>query len=330
MSLMNLGCSRKSLIVMAAVLLLSAVPSLQLAAQPVADVDLYRIGSRDVLTLTVWQKTELDREMVVDEGGRLNVPLIGYVNVENRTLSEVQQEILEDIQIYHREVTRVSLEVKEYNSKAIFVLGSVSQPGKYALYPVPDVWSAIREAGGVSPQGDLSRVRITRLVNGERTVEIVNLQARITAGGTLEPIPLHPGDSVDVPPQPALAGAYIGRDSVYVLGEVLRPGIYRLEADNQDLLGLILQAGGPTDDADMDEVLLLRTRADGSLIRFELSISEYLDDADRTDNPKVLAGDTIYVTQSRQFSRLIRNNLAILTGLATLVTSIILINNSSN
>jgi len=290
-----------------------------------ASIEPYRVGNYDVLALSIWQQPELDRALNVDENGHVTVPLIGVVEADGRTLVDLEAEILERIQVYHRDVTRVSLEVTEFNSKAVYVLGAVTIPGKYAVYPVPNIWQAIREAGGITPEGDLSRVRLYREVDGQQVLETYNLQALLNAEGVLDVPSLASGETVEVPRRPVIPGTYSGRDGVYVLGQVLTPGIYRIEPGSQDLLGFILQAGGPLDAADLGDVLLLRTRADGSLLRYRLDLARYLDSADAQSNPLVLPGDTIFVPREAQVSRIINNNLAILTGLATLLTSALLI-----
>ena len=114
------------------------------------------------MQLSISQQPELDRRLTVDDDGNLTVPLIGDVEAAGRSLAELEGEILAGIQVFHRDVTRVSLEVSAYNSQAVWVLGAVTTPGKYAAHPVPNVWQAIREAGGVTVDGDLARVRIYR------------------------------------------------------------------------------------------------------------------------------------------------------------------------
>jgi len=295
-----------------------------------AGLEPYRVGPLDELSLSIPQQGELDRSLTVDERGIITVPLIGEVEAAGRTLPEIEGEILERVQVYHRNVTRVALEVTAYNSRAIYVLGSVHEPGKYALYPVPNVWQAIREAGGITVDGDLSRVRVFRQRDGRQVVETHNLAALLAADGVVEMPALAPGETVEVPTRPAQPGAYAGADGVYVMGQVLQPGVYRMEAGANDMLGFILRAGGPTNHAKLDKVHLLRPRADGGLLRFELDIERYLDRGDARQNPQILPGDTIYVPEEGTFTRALRSNLGILTSLATLATTLWLISDRNN
>ena len=287
----------------------------------------YHLGVGDVMELRVWQMPELDRTMTVDESGRLTVPLIGDVRATGRLVPDVEEEIVERIQVFHRNISRVSLELTEYNSKAFFVIGAVVTPGRYADWPLPDVWQAIRSAGGVSPEGDLSRVRVYRLQDGKQVLETYDIEALTAQEGVLALPQLEPGETVEVPRMPMNPSNYVGRDGIYVFGEVVTPGVYRVEAGSRDVLGFILQAGGPGPNADLGEVLLLRQRPDGSLLRLEMDLRGYLDDADDSQNPRVQPGDTIYVPSQTPVMTLVRSNLAVLTTIATLLTSVILLRN---
>jgi polysaccharide biosynthesis/export protein len=307
--------------------LLLALPVVALA-QDGADAQAYRLGHGDELQLSVWQMPELDRVLTVDENGRITVPMIGEVAASGRSSSEVEREIVDRIQVYHRNITRVSIEVTEYISKAFYVLGAVTQPGKYSVWPPPDVWGALREAGGVSAEGDLSRVRIYRLRDGAQVLETIDLEAILARGGELQLPPLDPGETVEVPRRPVIPSSYQGRDGIYVFGEVLRPGVYRLEAGSRDVLGFILQAGGTTPNANLGKVLLMRTAEDGSLFRYEMDLNEYLADADASHNPTIQGGDTIFVPRKTPLGSLISSNLAILTTIATLFTSVLLLRNN--
>lgn len=321
----GLRCLRPVSFCLLLLLAASLLPAIGLA-QDAAPV--YRLGAGDQLELRVWQMPDLDRSLTVDENGRLTVPLIGDVQAAGRTGPEIEAEIVERIQVFHRTVSRVSLELTAYTSKSFYVIGAVTTPGRYATWPMPDVWSAIREAGGVAPDGDLSHVRVYRLRDGQQVLESYNLEALTAQEGVLELPALAPGETVEVSRRPVNPAGYVGSDGVYVFGQVLHPGIYRLEAGARDVLGFILQAGGPLPESNMGKVVLLRPRSDGSVLRLEMNLSEYLADADDSQNPAVLTGDTIFVPRQTAVMGLVRSNLGILTTIATLLTSFVLLRNN--
>lgn len=309
-------------------LLLLAVAALPGLCRAQGESPVYRLGTGDQLQLRVWQVPDLDRTLTVDENGRLTVPLIGDVQADGRTAPEIEAEIVERLQVFHRTVTRVSIEMTAYTSKAFYVIGAVTTPGRYATWPLPDVWRAIREAGGVAPDGDLSHVRVYRLRDGQQVLETYNLEALTAQEGVLDLPALAPGETVEVPRRPVNPAGYVGSDGIYVFGQVLHPGIYRLEAGASDVLGFILQAGGSLGEASMSRVVLLRPRPDGSVLRLEVNLDEYLADADDSQNPAVQAGDTIFVPRQTAVMGLVRSNLGILTTIATLLTSFVLLRNN--
>jgi polysaccharide export outer membrane protein len=302
-------------------LLVGAGWPLPAARAQTSPLEPYRVGIYDVLQLSIYQEPELDRALTVDENGNISVPLIGDVRAEGRTLVELENEILQRIQVYHRNVTRVALEVTAYDSRAIYVLGAVITPGKHAVYPIPNLWQAIREAGGITAEGDLSRVRIYRNVDGQQILETHNLEALIAQEGLLAVPGLNPGDTVEVPSRPATPGTYPGHDGIYVLGEVITPGIYRTEPSSHDVLSFILQAGGHTEIADLKKVFLLRLQADGSLGRQVLNIERYMEHGELEQNPQVKPGDTIFVSRRPAMSESVARNLSVITSLVAVVTS---------
>ncbi|HWN81966.1 MAG TPA: polysaccharide biosynthesis/export family protein, partial [Candidatus Udaeobacter sp.] len=104
----------------------------------------YKIEAQDELKIEVWEKPELTRTMVVRADGTVTLPLIGEVTVAGTTPSKLEEELARKFSLYDRQITQVSVAVTAYNSKAVFVLGEVATPGKYARWPMPTIWDLIR------------------------------------------------------------------------------------------------------------------------------------------------------------------------------------------
>ena len=74
-------------------------------------------------------------------------------------------------------------------AEEIYVFGEVKNPGSYALKNVSTtVLQALSLAGGVTPNGAMGRVKIVRVVNGEK----VEVKVKLTDG-------VRPGDTIIVP-----------------------------------------------------------------------------------------------------------------------------------
>ena len=65
------------------------------------------------------------------------------------------------------------------------MFGEVKNPGSYALKRNTTVLQALSLAGGVTPNGAMGRVRIARIVNGEKVELKVELTDLVKPGDTL-------------------------------------------------------------------------------------------------------------------------------------------------
>jgi polysaccharide export outer membrane protein len=129
---------------------------------PAAAVDPgYRINLEDKLKITVVGEPDLSAELLVDKAGVITGPLIGPIQVQGKTLGELERayatrlreaEILRD--------PRVKAEVASF--RPIYVLGQVKRPGRYAFAVGMTVRSAVALAEGYTTMGSESTVEITR------------------------------------------------------------------------------------------------------------------------------------------------------------------------
>ena len=88
---------------------------------------------------------------------------------------------------------------------------------------------------------------------------------------------------------------------VYVLGEVVRPGEYRV-TDDTDVLELISKAGGPTEFASLANVTLRHRGAAGVEPGAEpivhVDVSEFLSHPDAAPLPELSPGDVVMVPRN--------------------------------
>ena len=82
----------------------------------------------------------------------------------------------------------------------------------------------------------------------------------------------------------------------YIWGQVSKPGLY-IVPDNTDLLTLMSLAGGPTEDAKLAKIRIIRPGADDEKVIF-VNIKEYIDTGDSNLIPQLEPGDTIIVSGS--------------------------------
>lgn len=130
---------------------------------------------------------------------------------------------------------------------SVTVSGDVRNPGTYRTSGVVRVRDAIYQAGGVSPDASLGSAQLVRnLPDGKLEIMSINLHQALN-GDPLENVLLESRDRILVQQNPLKADP----PSVYVEGEVVRPGRFPLTANLRvsDLVGL---AGGLKRGADRE------------------------------------------------------------------------------
>jgi len=178
--------------------------------------------------------------------------------------------------------------------RTVKVLGAVTRPGAVSLPAGGDVQTAIASAGGPTPQGDLSAIRVLR-ADETGDGQVVDLEQYLASGDVALMPALHEGDVVFVPQgnRPLKAGAA----TAYVFGAVSKPGPYQL-VEERSLLHLLAQAGGTTPTADLRHVLITRHQpGDGPrAVTFDL---EAYQEGGAEPLPELHDGDTVTVAVNR-------------------------------
>lgn len=158
------------------------------------------LGPSDVIEVRVYGEPELSGTHQVGAEGEVRLPLVGDVPVEGLTPDQTQVKIEEAYNGAYLKDAQVSVLVKEYNSRRIYVLGQVKKPGNYAYEPRMTVIGAIAVAGGASKLANGNATVITR-GKGEEQVRLAAPVNDIQRGEAPD-IELLPGDIVFVPESP--------------------------------------------------------------------------------------------------------------------------------
>lgn len=256
----------------------------------------YIIGPEDVLKIQVWDNEDLDRTVYVSREGEFSYPLIGMVLAEYLTVADLEKEIIKRLSEGYLLNPQVSITVKEYTSKRVYVMGEVGGPqggGKGpGTYPLTGqtitLLEIISNAGGLTREaGDIAFV-IRPLNNKKNSGPIlpreakkgevikVNLRDLLEKGDATQNVVLKHLDTILVP-----KGLYF-----YVFGEVNNPGRYSL-VKGTTVLKAITIAGGVSRTAAANRTVLVREQ-DGERIKRPATMGD-----------KVQAEDIIIVPESR-------------------------------
>jgi polysaccharide export outer membrane protein len=222
--------------------------------------------------------------------GTLFYPYAGELKVAGLTAQELRLEITKRLSDKILNDPQVDVRVTGYHSRKAFVTGAVNKPGYVSFdenpMTLPDV---IAEVGGFDERADPSFIQLRR---GEKTYNIDYVGA-FKDNIPIDRILVKPGDQVFVPLR-----SETERDrKVYVLGEVLRSGIVRM--DNYLSLAEALAASGGVNavNASAAGIYVIRNSAPDKIDIYQLDAKNAmaLAMADRFEmNPR----DIVYVDAS--------------------------------
>ncbi|MCC6620106.1 MAG: polysaccharide export protein [Deltaproteobacteria bacterium] len=155
------------------------------------------LGAGDVIEVTVYNEEKLSGMHRIDPDGSINFPMIDRVVVEGMTPNEIADEIQRRLMDGFIRSPSVSVFVKEYNSKKVFVLGEVQKSGTFVYAAGMNIVEAITLAGGFLPSANTNYVIVTRHgPDGDQRIPVA--VEKITQGEAPN-FYLKPGDIVFVP-----------------------------------------------------------------------------------------------------------------------------------
>ena len=162
------------------------------AALPAGSSTSDAIAPQDLIEINVFKVPDLSKEVRVDDGGNITLPLIGTVRAAGMSASELEQSIASLLEKDYMHNPQVNVFVKESTSNKVTVSGAVNKPGVYQLSTDTTVTQAIAMAEGVNRLAIKDTVTVFR--NGRPFT--VQLEA-INKG--LQPDPLiRAGDKIQV------------------------------------------------------------------------------------------------------------------------------------
>ena len=161
-----------------------------------ADGD-YRIGTEDVLDISVWKAPELSRTVPVRPDGKVSLPLINDIQAAGLTPSALREELAKRLSEYVPS-PEVAVIVREVHSAKVSVIGSVRNPGRYELKSAATVLELIALAQGFTDFANRDRIVVLRQTGGAPTRIPFNYR-KIADGSEQDNFFVQPGDIIVVP-----------------------------------------------------------------------------------------------------------------------------------
>jgi polysaccharide biosynthesis/export protein len=208
------------------------------------------VGPRDVLDVRVLEDATMSTRSTVTDDGNLVMNHVGKIYVAGLTATQIENKLKTLLESSYLAKATVSVQVIEFSSKPISVVGAVLRPGRISASANTTLIQAITQAGGLTTGygKELYVLRTGR--NGLSEQLSIDIEELMVNGNPDLNIPLAPNDLVNVPLDAQI--------TIYVLGEVMKPGkaLFR-RSQTPTLLQVIADAGGVTDRA-RSEVIIKR------------------------------------------------------------------------
>ena len=297
-------------------------PTLILPTQPSAiNRSNYILGVGDHVAITVIGFEEFDGSRVILPDGSITLPLIGSVRAAGHTIDSLAADLTVKLSQFLIEPV-LSVGLTTLRPVIVTVAGEVYRPGPIQLSSLtntgtrldtnsrrtsttnlPILSAALLAAGGIKREADIRRITVQRTLPGGRNETInVNLWDTIVSSNAPDDeIILRAGDAVFVPrakegteidPQ-LVASSTIAPATVRVrvVGEVNRPGEVQVPP-NSSISSAVAIAGGPTEDARLKDVALVRMQEGGQVEE------QVVDIRNLVDQHQVQDGDVVFVPKS--------------------------------
>jgi polysaccharide export outer membrane protein len=255
-------------------------------SRPTVGMDMgeYVLSPGDVLKVTVYQEPDLSGSYMIGPTGTISLPFAEQVQASGLTLQVVRDAIVDQLRLYIKRPV-VQVQIDPVNSvRHVYVGGRVQNPGQVVVPFAATVAEAVISAG-VTPEADLSAVRLNRAGEDTRTVDLSGLQGEGPIDRTQT---VREGDVVYVPRHLA---------EFSVIGMVAQPGSFMIAPDQAadlTVLRALNQAGGYTTGADLATALLIR--GDGS--SETINLRALLFDGDMTQNKSIGDQDVLVVREA--------------------------------
>jgi len=222
----------------------------------------YKVGSDDLLEITVFEDEKLNKTVRVSSQGNISLPLLGVIRVKGLTTGELEREIRDLLAEKYLQDPHVSVFIKEFRSQRISIIGAVEKPGVFEVSGEKTVLDMVGMAGGLKqdagtvlflirpPHGTMEENPAKEKKEPEdQTVRtfMIDLEELLVKGEMALNLPLINGDVINIP----VSG------KVFVGGQVKTPGGFTL-GKRLTVGQAVTLAGGVTPKADGAEAKIFR------------------------------------------------------------------------
>ena len=218
----------------------------------------YQIGIGDVLSVMVYARPDLSTGVApgggtvgskgsrVDGSGNIHLPLIGSVTAAGMTVSVIREKVEASLRKYVQEPS-VVVEVAEFHSKPIYLMGQFRTPGVYYMDRPMTLLQGITMGNGFDNTANLRGVRLLR----DQKIAPVDVYSLILDGRIEQNVWLRAGDTVFIPDNRT--------QNVFVFGAVNKPGPQPMSQGRMNILEAIASSDPRPVGLDLKNVRIIRS-----------------------------------------------------------------------
>ncbi len=265
----------------------------------------YRIGPRDVLTLTIYAGGEQQSNvtLTVSGKGQINVPFIGSVKAEGHTVNQLESIISKPLAKHYFVNPEVNIVIKEYHSLQYYISGAVKSPGLYTMTSKATLMELIAKAGGLLPErGNVAyilRATAKEIKEGmdvkslltKKKPEKVDLVSLLDRGDMSQNMALRSGDVVYIPLEKVLNP---NESKIYIEGRVKNSGAYNYQP-GLTAMNACVMAGGFDRFAAPNRTKIIRKEGNKQIV-IKLNLNAVK--AGKIPDFKLKPGDRIHVPEA--------------------------------
>jgi len=259
----------------------------------------YQVGVGDVLAVMVYGRPDLSTGVTatgltstvsmttkgsrVDGSGNIHLPLAGTVHVAGLSVKAIADSVELSLRRYVKEPS-VVVEVAEYHSRPIYLMGQFRTPGVYYMDRPMTFLQGITLGNGFDPSANLRGVRVLR----DKKIAPVDVYSLMMAGKIDQNFWLRSGDTIFLPDNK--------NQYVFVFGAVNKPGPILMPQGRMNLLEAVATADPRSVGAKLEHVRIIRslTTTTGELLVVDLAAIR----RGETLPMQLAEGDVVYVPKN--------------------------------
>ena len=211
----------------------------------------YILGISDSISIDLTDTDDLDGVYKIDQEGMVDLPFIGKIKLDELTLNQAQNLLLQIIKSFYRNPD-LQIGIEKFNSNKVYIVGAVENQTTISLneQPLSLIEAAIK--AGFKPGSENKDLGTSGLLRREGKVYKINLTNTFKNKDEKENFYLKRDDVIFIDKN---------LNSIHVFGEVSKPGIYFPDM-NYSLTELISSAGMNQITANAKKVYVIREKFD--------------------------------------------------------------------